>query len=99
MLYCLWCRLYIMGRLLIGFSWRWVGVGYMCKERERVGLLTLLCSFLPRKWRGYRENGWFLRHFFFIPTICVSFSTMISSRLSCIFCRVTFDILLLFKIC
>ncbi|KAJ0530558.1 hypothetical protein HanLR1_Chr10g0368601 [Helianthus annuus] len=61
--------------LLIGFSWRWVAVGYACKERERVGLLTLLCSFLPRKWRGYGklygENSWFLRHFFFIPTICV----------------------------
>ncbi|MFS7935083.1 hypothetical protein Hanom_Chr05g00399241 [Helianthus anomalus] len=44
-------------------------MGYACKERERVGLLTLICSFLPIKKRGDRENDWFLRHFFFIPTI------------------------------
>ncbi|KAJ0485488.1 hypothetical protein HanRHA438_Chr14g0651371 [Helianthus annuus] len=51
MLYYVWYRLYIMGRLLIGFSWRWV----TRVKRERVGLLTPLCSILPRKKRGYRE--------------------------------------------
>ncbi|MFS7926487.1 hypothetical protein Hanom_Chr04g00297621 [Helianthus anomalus] len=49
--------------------WLQLAVGYACKERERVGLLTLICSFLPIKKRGDRENDLFLRHFFFIPTI------------------------------